>query len=465
MMAEERRALFDDVELRLTAREFDVLALLAERPGWVLTAGQLAADDHVVGASPNAVNVHIAHLRAKLADAGAPPDLIETVRGVGWRLKRPSLEKLTPEQRTVLAGQCIASARRSVGAYEFELAVASLDEALEHVENSGLEALRRDRVCSAVLERRGAAYSALGRYADARSDYEQALARRPKADHRARARLHTRIAYTSLFARSRGAAEKALAQAMRELEQDACRDRGWWQAWIEIRIQRIQATCITDLPLCSGAAADDLRGAVESYGTAAQHAKYHLAVADMLFYEARWAATSECLAESRLGFEWALQSESMFLQSLATGELGSMLVYVGEYHEAEIRLQQTIDFARRCRDTVGPHAATMFLSLAARLQGDVRRAEHFALELRSTAGRAGFAAGVRVHLAGATGVGRTPPPRHGSRRAVERAGDRVLAARPIDVSGGVGHGLARRILRPRRRRHGASVRVRHPDDA
>ena len=69
----ERRAWVQDVEVSLTAREFDVLAQLAERPGWVFTPEQLSDDgDPQRYASPYAVNVHVSHLRAKLSEAGAP---------------------------------------------------------------------------------------------------------------------------------------------------------------------------------------------------------------------------------------------------------------------------------------------------------------------------------------------------------------------------------------------------------
>ncbi|HEY5472662.1 MAG TPA: winged helix-turn-helix domain-containing protein, partial [Candidatus Limnocylindrales bacterium] len=84
----EQRAFYREDELRLTSREFGVLSALAEHPGWVLTAAQLADEADPRGvASPSAVNVHISHLRAKLAAAGGR-NLITTVRGVGWRLRR-----------------------------------------------------------------------------------------------------------------------------------------------------------------------------------------------------------------------------------------------------------------------------------------------------------------------------------------------------------------------------------------
>lgn len=79
----------DGTPLLLTATEYDLLTTLATHPGRAFTRAQLLAqvwgtdyfgDDHVV-------DVHIANLRRKLGEDPAQPRLIETVRGVGYRLK------------------------------------------------------------------------------------------------------------------------------------------------------------------------------------------------------------------------------------------------------------------------------------------------------------------------------------------------------------------------------------------
>jgi two-component system alkaline phosphatase synthesis response regulator PhoP len=70
----------------LTATEFRLLAFLARRPGWVFTRSQIVqgvqGEDYAV--SERAVDVQIVGLRKKLGPAG---QYIETVRGVGYRLK------------------------------------------------------------------------------------------------------------------------------------------------------------------------------------------------------------------------------------------------------------------------------------------------------------------------------------------------------------------------------------------
>lgn len=70
----------------LTATEFQLLYFLAKRPGWVFTRQQIVdavkGEDYAV--TERSVDVQVVGLRKKL---GACADLIETVRGVGYRFK------------------------------------------------------------------------------------------------------------------------------------------------------------------------------------------------------------------------------------------------------------------------------------------------------------------------------------------------------------------------------------------
>lgn len=70
--------------VELTAKEFDLLAVLAEDPGRVVPRQELFSRvwDPVWFGSGKTLDVHIGALRRKLGD----PALIETVRGVGYRL-------------------------------------------------------------------------------------------------------------------------------------------------------------------------------------------------------------------------------------------------------------------------------------------------------------------------------------------------------------------------------------------
>jgi len=79
-----REVTVDGSPVELTAKEFDLLAVLAEEPGRAVPRQELFARvwDPVWVGTGKTLDVHVASLRRKLGD----PELIRTVRGVGYRL-------------------------------------------------------------------------------------------------------------------------------------------------------------------------------------------------------------------------------------------------------------------------------------------------------------------------------------------------------------------------------------------
>src|SRR5580765_8223645 len=79
----------DGREISLTQREFDLLAFLAASPGQVFSRDQLmeAVWNFPFYTDTSTVTVHVRRLRAKLGDDPGEPRFIETVWGVGYRLK------------------------------------------------------------------------------------------------------------------------------------------------------------------------------------------------------------------------------------------------------------------------------------------------------------------------------------------------------------------------------------------
>jgi DNA-binding response OmpR family regulator len=78
----QRRAFAGDVEVLLTATEFDLLSFLMRRPGRVFSREQLLSEvwGYASAGGTRTVDVHIAQLRAKLG----PNSPVRTVRGVGY---------------------------------------------------------------------------------------------------------------------------------------------------------------------------------------------------------------------------------------------------------------------------------------------------------------------------------------------------------------------------------------------
>jgi DNA-binding response OmpR family regulator len=83
-----RRAAVDGVEMALTYSEFEVLRALLAAGGRLLSRQDLL--DAIFGGhefrDPRAIDVHVHHLRDKLAAAGGDPEAIVTVRGAGYRI-------------------------------------------------------------------------------------------------------------------------------------------------------------------------------------------------------------------------------------------------------------------------------------------------------------------------------------------------------------------------------------------
>ncbi len=75
--------------IRLTPREFELLACLMKNAGKVLSREELLREawgwEYLT--ESKTVDTHIKRLRDKLAESGSDPQLVETVRGYGYRFK------------------------------------------------------------------------------------------------------------------------------------------------------------------------------------------------------------------------------------------------------------------------------------------------------------------------------------------------------------------------------------------
>ena len=81
---------YDDQPLKLTPKEFNMLALFLRSGRRVLSRSVIIDQCWDMDTFPDeeTVKSHLKSLRQKLRKAGAPSDLIETVHGVGYRLKQ-----------------------------------------------------------------------------------------------------------------------------------------------------------------------------------------------------------------------------------------------------------------------------------------------------------------------------------------------------------------------------------------
>ncbi len=84
-------ATLDGRRLELTARAFDLLAYLANRPGKLISKRELLAEvwRQPYGGADKTVDVYISWLRKELGESAAEPKYLHTRRGVGVRLVDP----------------------------------------------------------------------------------------------------------------------------------------------------------------------------------------------------------------------------------------------------------------------------------------------------------------------------------------------------------------------------------------
>jgi DNA-binding response OmpR family regulator len=77
--------------LDLSPKEFDLLLLLVERSGSVVTKRQMLAEvwREPYGGSERTVDVHLSWLRKKLGESASEPRYLQTVHGVGIKLTAP----------------------------------------------------------------------------------------------------------------------------------------------------------------------------------------------------------------------------------------------------------------------------------------------------------------------------------------------------------------------------------------
>jgi DNA-binding response OmpR family regulator len=100
---DSRRVWYEDREIDLSFKEFDLLACLMHNNGMALSRDTLL--ERVWGSefpgSNRTIDVHIRWLREKVEPDPARPILIHTVRGVGYRFQDPTLE-VSPDMKEAM---------------------------------------------------------------------------------------------------------------------------------------------------------------------------------------------------------------------------------------------------------------------------------------------------------------------------------------------------------------------------
>jgi DNA-binding response OmpR family regulator len=90
--SDAREASLEGVLLELSPKEFDLLRVLAEAGGRVVSKRELMAEvwREPYGGSERTIDVHLSWLRSKLGESAQQPRYLQTVHGVGIKLVDPT---------------------------------------------------------------------------------------------------------------------------------------------------------------------------------------------------------------------------------------------------------------------------------------------------------------------------------------------------------------------------------------
>ena len=90
MNVETHECMLNEKKLDLTPTEFEILKILCQRKGKVVSSEELFHEiwkDEYYQKSNNTITVHIRHLREKMSDTSERPKYIHTVWGVGYKIE------------------------------------------------------------------------------------------------------------------------------------------------------------------------------------------------------------------------------------------------------------------------------------------------------------------------------------------------------------------------------------------
>ncbi len=153
----------DGAPVELTAKEFDLLAFLAARPGHAFSRDDLLRSVWQSAADwqrPSTVTEHIRRLRSKIEPGSRPPRLLVTVRGTGYRFEPPAgadATSLTPAASAAAAeaeaGVLVTVRGRIVAADAHALSLVGLSSESQMVGRDVLEFVAPVSLTAARLRR------------------------------------------------------------------------------------------------------------------------------------------------------------------------------------------------------------------------------------------------------------------------------------------------------------------------
>ena len=220
----------------------------------------------------------------------------------------------------------------------------------------------------------------IGNPAAARAEFERAIDALGATMPVRRSHLLRKTGKTWELAHEYEKALQAYADAEQTLEANsAAADRAWWQAWLQVQLERMWVFYWLDRP----EAADELAGRITTVatrdGTTAQQVSFFLAQSTMLARRDRYAVSDEAVALSRRAFSISVESGDASHVAWAQFVLGFMLLWHGDLDEAERNMEEALSSAERQGDVLHQSRCLTYLTILQRERGDPSRTRSLAL--------------------------------------------------------------------------------------
>jgi tetratricopeptide (TPR) repeat protein len=262
--------------------------------------------------------------------------------------------------------------------YANEEAITYFRRALALLEGAPPDASRQ-KAATKLYESLGDVLELTGQCDEARTAYQNALARIPSHDQIGQGRLHRRTGWAWRNVQPEKAmqayhrAEMALGQEPAEAALE------WWQEWVAIQLARRgvyywqgKLRELTELT-------EKIRPVVEQHGTPVQRADFFLTLVLVNNRRDRFIVSEQTLAYSRAYLEAALESGSLSETTYAHFVLGFNLLWRGELNEAKEQLKTALELAVRVGDMFHQTHCLTYLTIVYRKRGHVKEAMDYAL--------------------------------------------------------------------------------------
>ncbi len=204
------------------------------------------------------------------------------------------------------------------------------------------------------------------------------------------ARLYRKTALSFLDQRSINEAAQNFAAGENVLQGTPSEAREWWLELIQNKIDQIWMYYTQNQPEIAEKIAEQVKPWLEDYGNAAQKARFCFGLTQIRMRQLRYAVTEEMLSIMGLGLQAAQESGSLHVVAELHFGYGFLLLWYGNWGEAEKELESAIEISERTGNVTMQARSLTYLVVLHRVRKDAQRVQEFLPQLEQVLTAAGL---------------------------------------------------------------------------